>query len=113
LARRTVLGLIRSAPFCLQSERIRRSSRPILNVPIWTRSAQRSKPGGPAVLDTFRYRLAVSLWPALLLERDPRVLEIVRISFRAGQTVRLPCPRSAADDLPADLTINHSIDEVA
>jgi hypothetical protein len=65
---------------------------------------QRSKPGGPAVINTLRYRIAVLLWPAMLLERDPRVLEIVRVSVRAGQGLpRVPSPRSPADDSAANV----------
>lgn len=72
-------------------------------MPKRARSATRSNLGAPAVIDQLRYRIAVRLWPQMLLERDPRVVEIVRVSFRAGQIVRLPDPRSAADAAPADV----------
>ena len=35
-------------------------------------------------IDRLRYRLASLLWPPALIERDPRVVEMVRIAYFAG-----------------------------
>jgi hypothetical protein len=42
-----------------------------------------------------RYRIATKLWPDLLLERDPRVEEMVRVAFWAGQVARAGEPAAS------------------
>lgn len=52
--------------------------------------------------DRLRYRLATALWPDHLLERDPRVEEMVRVAYWAGQVSRGSAPRFPAAGDPAD-----------